>query len=69
MHRLVVTSATYRQSSHLRPELGGGSWSAVPFSATTDGLATTTVLAGTGTPATVYVDPATASGFYAVIRY
>jgi nitrite reductase/ring-hydroxylating ferredoxin subunit len=70
--RLALTFPTVtgvKYGIQLRPELGGGSWSALPFSATPDGQAATTVLAGNGTPATVYVDPATATGFYAVIRY
>jgi Rieske Fe-S protein len=51
-----------------RQELDAGAWVRLPFSTTPADTATATVLSGTGTTATVYVDRSTPTGFYAVAR-
>jgi Rieske Fe-S protein len=51
-----------------RESLSAGAWVRLSFSTTPTGAATSTVLAGTGATATVYVDRSTPSGFYAVAR-
>jgi nitrite reductase/ring-hydroxylating ferredoxin subunit len=52
-----------------RSALAAGSWSQVPFSVTADGTASSTIFAGRGTSATVYMDRTVDIGFYAVVRY
>jgi len=44
----------------------GGAWAITPFAITVNGAATSTVFTGTGSMATVFVDRASETGFYAV---
>jgi nitrite reductase/ring-hydroxylating ferredoxin subunit len=41
-------------------------WAITPFATTANGTTTNTILTGTGSPATVFVDRTSATGFYAV---
>jgi Rieske Fe-S protein len=62
------TVSTIRYRVQFRSSLNDGAWANVPFSTTLEGAATQTVLVGNNAAATVYVDAATATGFYAVTR-
>jgi hypothetical protein len=44
----------------------GAQWVITQFATTANGAATSTLLTGTGSTATVFVDRASATGFYAV---
>ncbi|HEX7863135.1 MAG TPA: Rieske (2Fe-2S) protein [Verrucomicrobiae bacterium] len=64
------TVNTIRYRVQFRSALNGGSWADVPFSTTQEGPLTQTVLAATSTTGTasLFVEPSTQSGFYAVTR-
>jgi Rieske Fe-S protein len=57
-----------RYNVQFRSALTGGAWAAVPFATTIDGVAALTPLTGNNAKATVYVEPTSESGFYAVGR-
>jgi len=62
----TVTGIRYRVQ--FRSSLNAGAWTNVPFSTTPEGALSQTVFIGNNAAATVYVEPATQSGFYAVTR-
>jgi nitrite reductase/ring-hydroxylating ferredoxin subunit len=62
----TVTGVRY--GVQFRSALGTGAWSSVPFSTTVDGAATQTALNGNNAKATVFVEPSSQSGFYAILR-
>jgi nitrite reductase/ring-hydroxylating ferredoxin subunit len=68
MQLTFPTVSTIRYRVQFRSSLTAGAWENVPFSTTLEGAATQTVLVGNNTGATVYVDAATTTGFYAVTR-
>ena len=62
------TVSTIRYRVQFRSSLNEGAWANVPFSTTLEGATNQNVLIGNNTAATVYVDAATSTGFYAVTR-
>ena len=64
------TVNTIRYRVQFRSTLNGGSWTDVPFSTTQEGPLTQNVLVATSTTGTasLFVEPSTQSGFYAVTR-
>jgi nitrite reductase/ring-hydroxylating ferredoxin subunit len=62
------TVSGVRYDVQFRPALTGGGWSRVPFASTIDGAANVNTLAGNNQKATVFVDPGSESGFYAIGR-
>jgi hypothetical protein len=57
-----------RYGVQFRSSLAAGSWAAVPFSTTLEGAATQTTLTGNNAKATVFVEPSSTTGFYAISR-
>ena len=68
MRLTFPTVSTIRYRVQFRSSLNAGAWTNVPFSTTLEGTTTQTVLVGNNSSATVYVDAATSTGFYAVTR-
>lgn len=62
------TVSTIRYGVQFRSSLLTGSWAAVPFATTVDGAMSQTTLTGNNARATVFVEPASETGFYAISR-
>ncbi len=62
------TMTNIRYDVQFRSTLTGGTWTRVPFATTIDGAANVTTLTGNNAAATVFVEPGSESGFYAIGR-
>lgn len=62
------TVNTIRYSVRFRSSLADGAWAPVTFSSTIDGPATQTTLTGNNQRASVFVEPSSETGFYAISR-
>lgn len=62
------TVSGIRYDVQFRSALTGGAWARVPFATAIDGAANVTTLTGNNTVATVFVEPGSESGFYAIGR-
>jgi nitrite reductase/ring-hydroxylating ferredoxin subunit len=62
------TVSGIRYNVQFRSSLGGGAWTAVPFANAIDAAASLMTLTGNNAKATVFVDPTSESGFYAIGR-
>jgi nitrite reductase/ring-hydroxylating ferredoxin subunit len=62
------TVSNIRYDVQFRPALTGGAWTRVPFATAIDGAVNVTTLTGNNTVATVFVEPGSESGFYAIGR-
>jgi len=62
------TVSGIRYDVQFRSALTGGTWTRVPFANAIDGAANLTTLTGNNAAATVFVEPGSESGFYAIGR-